>query len=83
MAGGLPRRKDHRDAQPVHRGGPGDPGARGQADVDAAVAWARSALQGPWSRFAPAQRQQLILRFAELFEKHFDELTLRSGISVR
>ncbi len=51
--------------------------ARGrQADVDAAVMSARRAFEGPWSRFTPAQRQQVLVRFAELVEKHYDELTL-------
>lgn len=51
--------------------------ARGrQADVDAAVVAARRAFEGPWSRFTPAQRQQVLVRFAELVDKHYDELTL-------
>lgn len=51
--------------------------ARGrQADVDAAVVAARRAFEGPWSRFSPAQRQQVLVRFAELVDKHYDELTL-------
>jgi aldehyde dehydrogenase (NAD+) len=57
--------------------------ARGrQADVDVAVAAARRAFEGPWSRFTPAQRQQLILRFAELFERHFEELTLLESLDM-
>src|SRR4249919_1010773 len=51
--------------------------ARGrQADVDAAVSAARRAFEGPWSRFTPAQRQQVLVRFAEVVEKNYDELTL-------
>lgn len=51
--------------------------ARGRAaDVDIAVAAARRAFEGPWSRFSPAQRQQVLVRFAELVDKHYDELTL-------
>ncbi len=47
-----------------------------QADVDAAVAAARRAFEGPWSRFTPAQRQQVLVRFAELVDKHYDELAM-------
>lgn len=57
--------------------------ARGnQMDVDKAVAAARRAFEGPWSRFNPAQRQQLIIRFAELFEKHFEELALLESMDM-
>ena len=57
--------------------------ARGRIeDVDAAVAAARRAFKGPWSRFSPAQRQQVIMRFAELFEQHFDELTLLESLDM-
>ncbi|WP_029352329.1 aldehyde dehydrogenase family protein [Bosea sp. 117] len=44
------------------------------ADIDLAVAAARRAFTGPWSRFTPFQRQQCLLRFADLIETHFDEL---------
>lgn len=57
--------------------------ARGrEEDVDAAVAAARRAFKGPWSRFTPAQRQQLIMRFAEVFDAHFDELTLLESLDM-
>ncbi|WP_238160349.1 aldehyde dehydrogenase [Pigmentiphaga sp. H8] len=57
--------------------------ARGdKADVEAAVAAARRAFTGPWSRFSPAQRQQLIIRFADLFAQHFDELTLLESLDM-
>jgi aldehyde dehydrogenase (NAD+) len=57
--------------------------ARGrQADVDAAVVSARRAFEGPWSRFTPAQRQQVLMRFAELFERNFDELTLLESMDM-
>jgi len=56
---------------------------RGRAeDVDAAVASARRAFDGPWRRFTPAQRQQLIMRYAELFEKNFEELTLLESLDM-
>jgi len=44
-------------------------------DVDRAVAAARRAFEGPWSKFTPYERQNLLLKFAELVEKHFDELS--------
>lgn len=46
------------------------------ADIDLAVAAARRAFAGPWSRFTPFQRQHCLLRFADLVEKHFDTLAL-------
>jgi aldehyde dehydrogenase (NAD+) len=57
--------------------------ARGrQPDVDAAVAAARRAFEGPWSRFTTAQRQQVIIRFAELVDQHYDELTLLESLDM-
>jgi aldehyde dehydrogenase (NAD+) len=45
-------------------------------DIDKAVAAARRALAGPWQKMKPFDRQQLILRFADLVERNFDELAL-------
>ena len=57
--------------------------ARGrQADIDTAVEAARRAFEGPWSRSTPAQRQQVIIRFAELFEKNFDELSMLESLDM-
>lgn len=57
--------------------------ARGrEADVDAAVASARRAFEGAWRTFTPAQRQQLIMRYAELFEQNFEELTLLDSLDM-
>jgi aldehyde dehydrogenase (NAD+) len=57
--------------------------ARGRdVDVDAAVRTARRAFVGPWSKFTPAQRQQVLMRFAELFERHYDELTLLDSLDM-
>ena len=57
-----------------------DSGAR---DVDAAVAAARRAFDGSWSRLRPADRERLLFRLAQLIEDHADELsameTLQSG----
>ncbi|WP_374441994.1 aldehyde dehydrogenase family protein [Stella sp.] len=43
-------------------------------DIDRAVAAARRAFEGPWSRVKPAERQRLLLRIADLVERHFEEL---------
>lgn len=44
-------------------------------DIDLAVAAARKAFEGPWSRFKPYERQVLLLRIADLFEKHWEEIS--------
>lgn len=53
------------------------------ADVDAAVAAARAAFDGPWAQISPADRKRLMLRFASLIELHATELatieTLEGG----
>lgn len=43
-------------------------------DVERAVQAAREALRGEWSTMAPAQRERLLRRWAELIEAHNDEL---------
>ncbi len=43
-------------------------------DIDRAVAAARRAFNGPWSKFKPFERQNLLLKLADLVEAHFDEL---------
>lgn len=49
---------------------------RGDAgDIDIAVTAARRAFVGPWSRFKPFERQALLLRIADLFEKHWEEIS--------
>jgi aldehyde dehydrogenase (NAD+) len=49
--------------------------AEGDAeDIDRAVAAARRAFNGPWSKFKPFERQSLLLKLADLVERHFDEL---------
>ncbi|MER2222383.1 MAG: aldehyde dehydrogenase family protein, partial [Rhodococcus sp. (in: high G+C Gram-positive bacteria)] len=56
---------------------------RGRAeDVDRAVIAARRAFEGPWSRFKPVQRQQLLLDLADLFDKHWDELSLTDTLDM-
>ena len=47
----------------------------GAADIDAAVAAARRAFDdGRWSRRAPAERKEVLLRFADLLEANLEEL---------
>jgi aldehyde dehydrogenase (NAD+) len=49
--------------------------AEGDAeDIDRAVAAARDAFNGPWSKFKPAQRQALLLKLADLVEQNIEEL---------
>jgi len=48
--------------------------AGNSVDVDRAVAAARRALDGPWSRLTPAQRQTLMWRFADAVVDRFEEL---------
>src|SRR6185295_1071507 len=45
--------------------------------IDRAVAAARKAFDGPspWSKTTPYDRQQLLLKFADLVERHFEELS--------
>jgi aldehyde dehydrogenase (NAD+) len=50
--------------------------AEGDAeDINRAVAAARRAFEGPWSKFKPYERQMLLLKLADLVEQHFDELS--------
>jgi aldehyde dehydrogenase (NAD+) len=42
-------------------------------DIDRAVAAAREAFNGPWSRFKPAQRQTILLKLADLVERDIEE----------
>ena len=48
----------------------------GPADVDAAVAAARAALDsGPWGRSTPAERAEAMRRFADAWDKRADVAT--------
>jgi len=51
-------------------------------DVDLAVAAARRALEGPWGRFTPFERQELILRFCDLIEANWEELCLLDTLDM-
>lgn len=45
------------------------------ADIDDAVSAARTAFdQGPWKTMTPSDRSKLIMKLADLMEKHADEL---------
>lgn len=51
--------------------------AQGNAqDVDRAVAAARRAFEGPWSRFTPHERRKLLLRAHDAILDNFEELAL-------
>lgn len=45
-------------------------------DVDLAVAAARRAFEGPWSRFTPHERRKLLLRVHDAILDNFEELAL-------
>ena len=50
--------------------------AEGDAeDINRAVAAARRAFEGPWSKVKPFERQNLLLKLAELVEANFEELS--------
>jgi len=52
-------------------------------DVDRAVQAARAAFEdGRWSRLAPARRKKVMLRWAELLEKHATELALLETLDM-
>ena len=53
-----------------------------RADIDRAVTAARRAFEGPWSKFKPFERQQLLLKIADLVERHFDELALLDTLDM-
>lgn len=46
----------------------------GAADVDRAVAAARRAFEGEWSRFTPAMRQACLLKLADLIEAEWESI---------
>ena len=54
----------------------------GAEDVDRAVAAARTAFEGPWSKFKPFDRQALMLKIADTFERHFDELCVLETLDM-
>ncbi|TWT10003.1 aldehyde dehydrogenase family protein [Reyranella sp. CPCC 100927] len=57
--------------------------AEGDAeDVNRAVAAARRAFKGSWSRVKPNERQMILLRLADLVERHFDDLALLDTLDM-
>jgi len=54
----------------------------GREDIDVAVAAARRAFEGEWSRFKPFDRQQVMLKLADLVEKHYDELAMLDTLDM-
>lgn len=57
--------------------------AEGDAeDIDRAVAAARAAFEGPWGKVKPYERQVILLRLAELLEKHFEEFASLDTIDM-
>lgn len=57
--------------------------ARGaKADVDAAVAAARAAFTGPWSKYTPNDRQELLTRIAALLDEHWEELAILETLDM-
>lgn len=64
-------------------GSPIVPVARGNAaDIDRAVAAARTAFEGPWRDWKPFDRQALLLRIADLIDQRFDALGLIETIDM-
>lgn len=51
-------------------------------DIDAAVAAARRAFEGPWAKFTPFERQALLLRIAERFEAEWENLCLSDTLDM-
>ena len=55
----------------------------GIEDAEVAVRGARAAFEsGAWSRMAPMDRKMVMVRWAELIEKHADELALIETLDV-
>ena len=51
-------------------------------DIDRAVLAARRAFSGAWSRVKPYERQMILLRLADLVEKHYEELALTDTVDM-
>src|SRR5262250_3173043 len=57
--------------------------AEGDAeDIRRAVAAARRAFEGPWSKWKPFDRQQVLIKLADLVEQHLDELALLDTLDM-
>ena len=53
-----------------------------EEDVDRAVAAARTAFEGPWSKFKPFDRQALMLGIADTLERNFDDLCVLETLDM-
>lgn len=51
-------------------------------DIDRAVVAARRAFEGPWSRMKPFDRQQCLLKLADLVDLHFDDLAMLDTLDM-
>ena len=57
--------------------------AEGDAeDIRRAVAAARRAFEGSWSKWKPYERQQVLLKLADLVEQHIDDLTMLDTLDM-
>ncbi len=54
----------------------------GEEDVDRAVAAARTAFEGSWSKFKPFDRQALMLAIADMLERRFDDLCVLETLDM-
>jgi len=54
----------------------------GSEDIDRAVEAARGAFDGPWRKFKPFDRQNLLLKLADLVEQHFEELAMLDTLDM-
>jgi aldehyde dehydrogenase (NAD+) len=52
------------------------------ADVDRAVAAARRAFEGPWSRMRAAERGHILFRLVELMKQHADEIAALESLDA-
>src|SRR5262249_34256029 len=57
--------------------------AEGDAeDITRAVTAARRAFEGPWSKWKPFERQQVLLRLADLVDQQLDDLALLDTLDM-
>ena len=53
-----------------------------KVDVDKAVAAARAAFEGPWSKWTPYERQKLLFRAHVIIEQHYEELAQIESVDM-
>lgn len=54
----------------------------GPKDIDRAVIAARRAFEGEWSKFKPFERQEVLLRLADLVDANFEELAVLETLDM-